>query len=391
MEPPGGTRSSDGAGVRGGDDRPTGAVGGALVVMGLVALLLGLLILIPPGAEPRMPVRAALQDILEEGPVPGRWRVETIDGVGTWHVQALADDDACVLVAEENEEEEIETVQRWSKWKAASEFAPGDAALFFRNYRLREEPLLEGSLVIATWVPRHDLGGDTARTIWMDADSGAVVHLEDQTYLHGDIIRSLDRQGEAALLEPPEPAGTQHVCPGRMGGYPRPSAARVAALTPFVLLAPRYLPPGFQLVQAGYYSMDVVIDSVSDEENQKREIHVAYLTYSDGLALIGLAVARPEDMEAFEAWQAQKPHNPDACPTLPRSGGPVKTEGLLIRRRYSRCRTVLRLDASEGVSVTLIARNELPQDEYVDMIASVVPVEPSPAGKREPATPTHDE
>jgi hypothetical protein len=159
--------------------------------------------------------------------------------------------------------------------------------------------------------------------------------------------------------------------------------SRLAAETPFPLLAPTYLPPGFQLVQSGYYAWPVTVSrEAGDEEEHEgrarpliRHVRMAYLTYSDGLARIALGVAAPADMNAFEQEQHRRPHNPDACPALPKAGGAVETGGVRIRRRYDRCRTVLRLDAMPGVSVSLIARNELPADEYIDVIASVQPVD----------------
>ena len=46
----------------------------------------------------------------------------------------------------------------------------------------------------------------------------------------------------------------------------------------------------------------------------------------------------------------------------------------MIRRRTDACRTVLRLDGFEGVSITLLARNELPGDEYVKVMESLARV-----------------
>ncbi len=259
----------------------------------------------------------------------------------------------------------------WPRRGAARYLVPGDPDRFFRNYRLagtRREwggdrtPLLE-----ARWVPRHDQGGFTSRSIWIDLRTGTVVRLEDHSWEDG-LIRSLARiSPDVSDLEVPDASSPEMVRCLRYAQRPRrhgpPSPGRVAARAPFPLFAPRILPPGFDLVRANYWG--------------RRGL--AYLDYSDGFAVLSVAMGRREDLDAFEermARSAAAHRDPDACPPIPEPVAPLRESGLFIRRRKDRCRTVLRVDDFHGVSVCLLGRNEIPEECYLEAIESLVQVEP---------------
>ena len=107
-------------------------------------------------------------------------------------------------------------------------------------------------------------------------------------------------------------------------------------------------------------------------------LRLASLLYSDGLGLISVGIGTRSDMDALQQRLiAMGPGDgePGGCSTLPPDQGYVEVEGQrVIRRRTDTCRTVLRLDGFEGVSVTLLARNELPGDEYVKVMESLARV-----------------
>ena len=99
--------------------------------------------------------------------------------------------------------------------------------------------------------------------------------------------------------------------------------------------------------------------------------------------MIHLVVAPMASLDAFEEALGRMreriaTEQPDACPSLPEAQPDVSEEGLIVRRRRDRCRTVLRVDGMEGVSATVMALNELPEDEYLAVIGSLEPVRPAP-------------
>ena len=66
-------------------------------------------------------------------------------------------------------------------------------------------------------------------------------------------------------------------------------------------------------------------------------------------------------------------------PTDPRD---ILHQGAVIRMRTDICRTVVRRDDLDGVSVTIIGRNEIPNDEYLRMVATLEKVgSPEGAGR----------
>jgi len=350
----------------------------AVVIVGLV----GLLLLVPTrdAQERPLDVRERLHDFIEHGPGAGLWQLHTLDGTSEWLVADHPRDATCLLVARVQEGGRPGKVRIWEKHRLARFFLPGSLELFFRNYRLLEPTVLDDGgrpRVFAIWLPRTDLGGDTGRTVWIDQGTREVVRLEDRSYT-GNCVRCLLRLSPDAppLGVPALEAGDQ--CRRFPETERAPSAARLAGRVPFTVLEPTFLPEGFSLIAANYRELQVDCKGPNGEEEPPRCVGLAYLQYSDGLVNISIGIALPEDMDAFESWMASRPveDDPDACPALPEEARPLTADGELIRRRRDRCRTVLRLDGRGEVSVLLLGRNEIPEDEYLHVIASVAPIQP---------------
>ena len=354
----------------------------AFVLTGIVVLLLGVILIVPRRETGRqgIDVRERLHAFMEHGPGAGLWQLHTLDGTSEWLVADHPRDATCLLVSRVEEGGRPGKVRIWDKHSLARFFIPGSLELFFRNYELWDERLIpEGTdtLIHAVWRPRADLGGDTGRTLCVDRATGEVVRLEDHSYI-GNCVRCLLRiSPDAPPLGIPDP-GAGEQCRRFPADEVLPSADRLAGRVPFTVLEPTVLPDGFSLIAANYRQLEVDCRGPDGEEELPRCIGLAYLQYSDGLVNIGIGIALPEDMDAFEAWMATRPmeDDPDACPPLPEEARPLTADGELIRRRRDRCRTVLRLDGRAEVSVLLLGRNEIPEDEYLQVIASVAPVQP---------------
>jgi hypothetical protein len=117
----------------------------------------------------------------------------------------------------------------------------------------------------------------------------------------------------------------------------------------------------------------------------EHELHIAYMVYSDGLGALSIGIASPDDMDSLEravATMRVSRETPGACPELPEGSRTVATDGLVIRRRRDKCRTVLRVDDLQGVSAALLGRNEVPEDDYLRVVQSLTVVTPTPGLRR---------
>ncbi|MHC5011297.1 MAG: hypothetical protein ACYTG6_10150, partial [Planctomycetota bacterium] len=342
-----------------------------------------------PGVDPT----ALLRDMMSEGPTEGTWRVEGLMGTREWCLAPHPTDEASVYVGRRRRDGTV-SARKWSRRWIARMFVPGPEELFFRNYRL-SGPLEtvtdeEGaSLLMATWVPRRDQDGGTARRIWIDGSSGEIVRVEDRSRLD-HVIRKAERvASEATPMALPDPDASSRAgsrsSRGRRSRWGEPNLGRVAGEAGFTLLAPTYIPPGFELMAAAYRAWPLPPEPGADPETRRR-IMLAYQLYSDGLATISIGIAPAEEMNALEravATMRAAEEEEGACPTLPDPNPAVDVDGIVIRRRRDMCRTVLRIDDLHGVSVALLGQNEIPEDEYVTMVSSLEVVEPAPAGDDE--------
>lgn len=347
----------------------------------VAALLVGLIVFSPAERGARIDESAARR-FMETGPTGGVWQQESLHG--TWDLVVVPHPDraSCVLIG------------RWRRDPAAScglwpaprqRFAghvvPGPADLFFRNYRrqrVTEEVYDHRPVIRATWVPKHDPGGETARIFWVDPRTAEVVRFEDRS-LDDDLIRSLtlgSRRIEDLGLDLDVPAPTDprmRDCLGKVKADEErvpPDLTRLAEQVPFPLLHPLRVPPGFELRVARRL-----------EHGESDTGGLAVLDYRDGMALIRILQGTREAIDAFEERERARDsrhHEEGTCPSLPEGPTPITTGGLRILRRKDRCRTVLRVDDIEGVSVTVIGCNELSQDAYIEVIESLDAVEPAP-------------
>ncbi len=348
-----------------------------LAAVGLIALV----VFSPAERVARIDVSAA-ERFMESGPTRGLWQQESLQG--TWDVVVVPhpDEAACVLIGRWRGDAEG-TCGLWPapRRRFAGHVVPGPADLFFRNFRRQTvtEEVYDQRLVLrATWVPKHDPGGETARIFWVDPRTSEVVRFEDRSIDDG-LIRSLtlaSRRVEDLGLDLEAGAGDEarmRRCLGQVKAdedRASPDLRALAEQVPFPLVRPLRVPAGFELNAARRLQF-------ADDPSGG----LAVLDYRDGMALIRILQGTREAVDAFEARERARDsrhHEDGTCPSIPEGGMPITTGGLRILRRKDRCRTVLRVDDIEGVSVTVIGRNELSQDAYLEVIESLDAVEPAP-------------
>lgn len=337
------------------------------------ALLLGALV-VAPGCGRKSDHPSALKAFLVDGPGSGTWEVVGLAQRRTTWIAPHPEDGAWLL------KREVRSDGRGHPCVAlrgtvAREFLEAPWELFARNYAPRgpaEEATLPGGAraLHLTWVPRRATG-DTARHVWFDLERGHVLQIEDVAH-QGQRVRGIYRRStDTGDLDP------ERLRPGRPGGedicvQSAPESLSLEGLlqlAPFPLVAPAWLPPGYERIGARY-------EELGDVRGPGEEpVRLASLLYSDGLGLISIGVAVRSDMDALQQHLSRmRPGDvePGGCAVLPPETGPVDLGGpQLLRRRTDLCRTVLRLDDVEGVSVTLLSRNELAGDEYVKVMESL--------------------
>jgi hypothetical protein len=337
----------------------------------LAGLAFGLL-LIGCGRDADHP--GALRAFLIDGPGPGTWEVQ---GVGTSRTTWIAPhpkDGAWLLKADASAQGGAQPCVAL-RGTVAREFLEGPWDLFARNYVLvgpgETEATRDGTPALhLKWRPRND-DCDTARHVWFDSQTNAVLQIEDVAR-EGQVVRGIYRvSASTGDLDP------GRLLPGGAGGQDICVQAEEAPITlqglleraPFPLVAPTWLPQGYARIGARYEELPL-------RGRNAEPVRLASLLYSDGLGLISVGVALASDMDALQARLASMdPADGGGCATLPPEVGPVAvTAERTLRRRTDRCRTVLRLDGLEGVSVTLLCRNELPADEYVRVMESLARV-----------------
>jgi len=350
--------------------RPRGPAAGLLV-----ACLLAPLVLAACGRD--VDRASALRAFLIEGPGSGTWEVQGLSAKRTTWIAPHPEDGAWLLKAEATSGGDPRPCVAL-RGTVAREFLEGPWELFARNYVLvgpeREEATRDGAAAVhLRWVPRVE-ARDTARHVWFDAETGEVLQIEDVAR-EGQRVRGIYRVSTStgrldAENMKPGGAGGQDICvQASIESIPMKVLLELA---PFPLVAPRWLPAGYERIAARYEELDDV------RGEGVEPVRLASLLYSDGLGLISIGIGMGSDMDALqEKLAAMGPGDgePGGCPTLPPDAGPVAAGSeRMLRRRSDRCRTVLRLDGLEGVSVTLLCRNELPGDDYVKVMESLARV-----------------
>lgn len=327
---------------------------------------------------------------LAKGPPGGTWEIRSLTGVHKQYLAPHPSREEFYLIApvKKNGEPQARAV---SRWLVPRHFFRAPPALFFSNYTRSQGPEREtlhvGSAadietVRVHWVPRANNDGLTERRVWFSLADGEVVQVEDRSR-GGRVVKRIrrlsvdtgdwdpDSVDEATLshceAEPPDPAAD----PDRV-------LHDVAAAAPFPVFEPSYLPPGYVLVRSSYSSCDAARSAANLQGAQPGEgtetlVHLVTQLYSDGMGLISLAIAPRADMDAIESATAGMgdESDPDNCPGLPANPTDIRQDDSTIRMRTDVCRTVLRRDDLDGVSVTLMGRNEIPGEEYVRMIGGL--------------------
>ena len=384
------------------------------------AMLVAAAVLVPIAAwglstdrgVPQEDVTAHLLRFLSEGPSEGLWEAERRSGRRRAYFAPMPGDPTRVLMAPAPRGDAAsfcETCRDPCSYTPAQVmrfFFEAPSSLFARNY-VQEGGLEPGRLrtgeeaLVARFVARRLARGGSepmlaGRDVWLDRETRQVLQIEDHTR-SGHPIRIVWRvtadtgDWDPASFDP----ATDPTC-----GAPCPSCVSAAeqlevvqADAPFAIVAPTALPAGFELIRARYHEVPVPLgSSASDVESDDDQVvvpaRVASLLYSDGLALLSIAMAPPTEMDALEALYARMraardQDRPDvgstACPTLP----PAEmarvvsrsSSGDVVRWRQDVCRTVARRDGVSGLSVTLLGRNELSGDDYLDILMSVAPLD----------------
>lgn len=338
---------------------------------------------------------------LQKGPSPGTWETRSFSCLYTHYIAPHPVKRDAVLIAKVSNDG-VDAPLAVSRWLVPRFFFRAPAHLFFTNYRRTEGPIgdetEDGTKCWRVhWAPSEDPDGLTERIVWFSQVGGHVVQVEDRAR-NGHLIRrvrriaedtgkwdptSIDRETlEVIESAPPDPASD-----------PERTLETLARKAPFPVHQPGYLPPGFVLIRTTFDVRDAATNPVAGTtpnlEGEPKAAPVKLLSqlYSDGLALISVGVALSKDMDIIERLTAgmTEMDSPTSCPGLPAEPRDILHQGAAVRMRSDACRTVMRRDDLEGVSVVIIGRNEIPNDEYLRMVATlerVTPAGKAPAGSR---------
>lgn len=323
---------------------------------------------------------AALREFLVGGPGPGTWEVQGLATRRTTWIAPHPSDGAWLLKAPATSPGGVLRPCVALRGTVAREFLEAPWELFARNYfeagGAVDEPTREGvPAVKVRWIPRR-AWGDTSRSVWFAKDGGAVLQIEDVA-AQGQRVRGIYRGSPATGdLDPskfrPGGPGGQDICV--QADPDRVALEELLHRAPFPIVAPAYLPPGYERIGARFEEIAPPKGAPAGAE----PLRLASLLYSDGLGLISVGIAVRSDMDALQvrlASLAPGEDDPGGCSTLPADQGYVELAGRrVLRRRVDLCRTILRLDDFEGVSVALLSRNELPGDEYVKVMENLARV-----------------
>lgn len=322
---------------------------------------------------------SALESFLVAGPGPGTWEVHGLSTRRTTWIAPHPGDGAWLLKATATSPGSAVRPCVALRGTVAREFLEAPWELFARNYfaagAAETTTTREGvAAKKVRWIPKHGWG-ETARMVWFDEGNGEVLQIEDVA-AQGQRVRGIYRTSsgtgdlDPARFKPGGPGG-QDICV--QSDPDRVTLKDLLEKAPFPLVAPTYLPIGYERIGARYEEVPPAKPEAGGEP-----LRLASLLYSDGLGLISVGVAVRSDMDGLQdRITALGPADgePGGCSALPPEERFVAIgEKRLLRRRVDLCRTVLRLDGFEGVSITLLSRNELPGDEYVKVMESLARV-----------------
>jgi len=350
------------------------------------------------GAERADKWTSRLGIFLQKGPSPGTWETRSLNCVYTHYIAPHPGKRDTFLIAQVSNKG-VQAPRAVSRWLVPRFFFRAPAHLFFSNYVRTEGPIgdetEDGTKCWRVhWAPRDNLDGLTERIVWFAQYGGHVVQVEDRAR-NGRLIRRVRRIAEdTGAWDAAEvaAAGHEHIVsePPDPAADPEGMLVELASKASFPVYVPSYLPAGFVLVRSTYEVRDAAMTPAAgvspNTKGEPRSVPVKLLSqlYSDGLALISVGVARRGDMDIIERLTAgmTEMDSPTACPGLPTDPRDILHQGAVIRMRTDVCRTVVRRDDLDGVSVTIIGRNEIPNDEYLRMVATLETVgSPEGAGR----------
>ena len=341
-----------------------------------------------------------LGKFLAKGPDAGTWETSFLSTTCQHYIRPHPRRPGFFLIAQVGRDGPRKT-QAVSGWLVPRHFFRAPSSLFFSNYQRSEGPIRD-TLADGTeawrvhWAPRANPEGLTERRVWFAVDTGDVLRVEDRSRT-GHLIHSVQKLAAdtgdwdpEALSE--EEIQTCAVAPPDPAADPEQILLEAVDDAPFPVFAPTHVPAGFVLVRSTYS----ICDAARITEDLQGEIvegtrggtpvHLVTQLYSDGMAIISVAIAPREDMDVIEevsAGMGQDGGEPGTCPGLPAKPQEIKQQDSVVRMRSDVCRVVLRRDDLDSTSVTLIGRNELPLDEYLHMIDSMREIQSLGTGQPE--------
>lgn len=344
------------------------------------------------------PSTEGLRAFLERGPTTGMWETRRLYSARRAYFAPMPGDASRILMAPVPGEKTPTGCQTcdepcsYTRPQVMQFFFESPSDLFFRNYQMIKAPeaaeLLDGrKAYVAVWAPRRREGGLSEREVWFDRVTGEVVQIEDYSRSGHLIRRARKLSDDTGDWDPAEfDKRDGPVCCADCPSDWLSEAEQlelIADEAEFPIFRPVNLPHGFRFVRGDYREVAVArVGTASDDTSPPARI--VTLLYSDGMALISMGLGPTPDMNALEEVYAEmrRQRAPEddtqACPTLPAQPRRIPIRGTTVRLRSDDCRTVLRRDDVGGMSVTLLGRNELTVDEYLEVIAVLERFVPPP-------------
>ncbi len=258
-----------------------------------------------------------------------------------------------------------------------------DLGVFFSSWRPVEPPALETVggrvLVRSTWGGPDD-DGWALREVWVDRATNAFVRMRDRTR-DGHTIHEVEVLSRS--LRPFDPVRTIFEASYVAVPEPRLNPSNAPRFDDFVrqvglaLYVPSRLPARLQRVD--YAFEDRIRGRMPS--GARKDLPVAWVTYSDGVSLLNFVCAEPGDLDLLTeiSRSAEGVGRDMACPSLPADAPEDLIGGdgqIRVRRRTNGCLTVLRRDGLPGgVSVVLVCQGGMPVEVPLELIRSLVRVQ----------------